>query len=526
MNIPFLGRNHYFIIMAVFWFIPISCAKKIVDLDILIENGTVFNGVDSIPRLQSVGIKDGKIVFIGNTADGKVKAGKTINAQNLIVCPGFIDPHTHADKDLASKKTAHNLPFLKQGVTTVVVGNDGRSLFPIKKYRDIYQQNGLGTNVAFLTGHGTLRSESMGDSDKDPTPSEMEQMKTLLQNEMDAGAIGISTGLFYKPGSYSKTDEIIQLAKIVAQNKGIYDTHLRDEGTFSVGLVPAIEEAIQIGEAAKIPIHISHIKCLGVDVWGQSDTIIHLIDEGRARGLNITANQYPYEASATGLQAAVVPRWAESGGKDSLYHRYDIPELREKMLYDTEQNINRRGGADKLLIVQAQDSLLIGKTLLAISEAKNLAPGHTVFEILKNNTVKVASFNMTLSDIANFMKKDWVVTGSDGGSGHPRKYGSFARKYRKYVIGENIIPLHGFINNSSSKTAEILQLPLRGKLKEGYYADIIIFNPETFSDKADYINAYAHSQGLIYSIVNGKVCIDNGIYTQNRNGKVLTLKEF
>lgn len=512
-------KSSFFLLL--FLLFSSACTQK-KTYDILIEDGIVYNGIDSIPKKVSIGIIEDKIVFIGDKASQKAK--RTINAEGLIVSPGFIDPHTHADKDLTKKETSHNRPFLWQGVTTVALGNDGNSLFPISKYRPIYESAGLGTNIVLFTGHGTIRKESMGDSDRDPTEPEMEKMKELLQKEMDDGAIGISTGLFYKPGSYSNTAEVIELAKVVARNNGIYDTHLRDESTFSIGLIPAIEEAIEIGKKANIPIHISHIKCLGVDVWDQSDEIIQLIEKSRANGQKITANQYPYEASATSLQAAVVPRWAESGGKDSLFTRYGDLALKEKILDDTRKNINRRGGADKLLMVRAEDSTLVGSTLFEISERLAISPEETVLFVLKENNIKVASFNMNPTDISNFMQQDWVVTGSDGGSGHPRKYGSFPRKYRKYVIEEKTIPLYQFINNSSSKTAEILQLPKRGKLLEGCYADIILFDPNSFTDKADYTNAYEYSKGIKYTIINGKLSIDNATSTQLKNGRILTKK--
>ncbi|MCK5401703.1 MAG: amidohydrolase, partial [Flavobacteriaceae bacterium] len=321
---------------------------------------------------------------------------------------------------------------------------------------------------------------------------------------------------------YSNTDEVIALAKTVSKNDGIYDTHLRDEGSFTMGLIPAIEEAIQIGREAKLPIHISHIKCLGVDVWNQSETVIQLIENAQKEGIEITANQYPYEASATGLKSAVVPRWAESGGKDSLFIRYNNPKFKSRILKETKANIARRGGPDKLLIVKAVDSAIVGKNLLEISAELHISPEETVFKILETGFIKVASFNMNTDDIINFMKQDWVVTGSDGGSGHPRKYGSFPRKYHKYVLEEKIIDLPTFINNSTAKTAEIYKIPNRGKLIEGYYADIIIFNPQTFKDNADYIDAFQFSEGLEYSIINGKISIEEGVFLNAMNGKILT----
>jgi len=309
--------------LVLFLFVILSCAsKKKVEADLIIKNGIVYNGYDTIPEKVSIAIKGDKIIFIGNEKWVRLKSDKTIDANGLLVCPGFIDPHTHADKDLIKKSTSPNLPFLMQGVTTVIVGNDGESYFPTIKYKTIFEKNGLGTNVVLLAGHGTLRQEVIGNSKIKATPDQVKSMQNLLQKELDAGAFGLSTGLFYSPGSYADTQEVIDLATVVAKNGGIYDTHLRDESSYSIGLIPSIQEAIEIGKQAKLPIHISHIKCLGVGVWNESEAIIKLIEKSRSEGIDITANQYPYDASATGLKASVVPRWAESGGNDSLFVRY------------------------------------------------------------------------------------------------------------------------------------------------------------------------------------------------------------
>ena len=339
---------------------------------------------------------------------------------------------------------------------------------------------------------------------------------------MDAGAFGISTGLFYAPGSYGDTEEVIALSKVAAQNDGIYDSHIRDEGSYSIGLKGAIAEAIEIGRQAKLPIHISHIKCLGVDVWNQSEEVIALIENAQAEGIQVSANQYPYDASATGLKAATVPRWAESGGKDSMFIRYNDPKLKEQILDETKRNIARRGGPDKLLIVKTEDSTLLGKNLKEVAELYGLSAEASVFKALETGEIRVASFNMTTQDIHNFMKQDWVVTGSDGNTGHPRKYGSFPRKYDKYVKAEKVLDIASFINGSTSKTAEIFKIPKRGKLEAGYFADIIIFNPETFKDKADYTDAFQFAEGLEYSIINGKIAVEAGVPTEQLNGIVLS----
>lgn len=498
-----------------------NCSEKKISADILIINGAVYTGIDSIARNWAVATKDDQIVFVGDLNDVAISAKRTIDANGLVVSPGFIDPHTHADRDLKDSTAAHNSPFLFQGITTVVAGNDGDSFYPTSEYTARYKSHGIGTNVALLVGHGTVRAQVMGSSDQRATEEEIAKMQELVQQEMDAGAFGMSTGLFYAPGSYSNTDEVVALAKTVSENNGIYDTHLRDESSYTVGLIPAIKEAIEIGERAALPIHISHIKCLGVDVWRQSDSIVALIEEARAQGLQITANQYPYDASATGLKAAVAPRWAESGGKDSLFVRYKNPIHQQRILAETKSNIARRGGPEKLLVVKAADSNFVNKDLLEISKALGLSPEKAVFEILEKGYVRVASFNMNAYDIENFMQRDWVVTGSDGNTGHPRKYGSFPRKYHKYVEKDGIITIAEFIKNSTSKTAEILKIPQRGTLKEGFFADLIIFNPSSFKDIANYKDAFQLSEGLEYSIINGKLAVDQGKFTGARYGRVL-----
>lgn len=498
-----------------------SCLKKKIEADVLIQNGTVYNGVSKTPTNNSIAIKDDKIVFIGDESSVSLNVKRIIDAMGLIVSPGFIDPHTHADRDLKLPENSHNKPFLFQGITTVVTGNDGDSFYPTSKYVDLYKSHGIGTNAVPLVGHGTIREQVMGKSDRKATTEEIIKMQGLVQQEMDAGAFGISTGLFYSPGSYSNTEEVIALAKIVSKNDGIYDTHLRDESSYTVGLIPAIEEAIEIGRQAKLPIHISHIKCLGVDVWHQSKEIVLTIEEAQKEGINVTANQYPYDASATGLKAAVVPRWAESGGMDSLFIRYKNKNLRKRILTETKKNITRRGGPEKLLIVKSEEPKFVGKNLLEIAILLKITPEAAVYKALKTGYIRVASFNMNPKDIHRFMQQKWVVTGSDGNTGHPRKYGSFPRKYHKYVKEEKVIDIASFINGSTSKTAAILKIRNRGKLQEDYFADIIIFNPNTFKDVADYTDPFQLSEGLKYSIINGKIVIDKERFTGQFNGRVL-----
>ena len=498
-----------------------SCSENRIQADILIENGIVYDGVDTVSTLSSVAIKDDKIVFVGDPREVAIEAAMKIDASGLIVAPGFIDPHTHADRELNDSITSHNKPFLFQGITTVVTGNDGASFYPTDAFAHRYESFGIGTNAVPLVGHGTIRELVMGKGNRKASPQEIKRMQVRIAQEMEAGAFGMSTGLFYAPGSYSNTEEVIALASTVAGYDGIYDTHLRDESSYNIGLIAAIHEVVEIGREANLPVHISHIKCLGVDVWKQSDSIVEIIEKAQEHGIEITANQYPYEASATGLKAATIPRWAESGGIDSLFIRYQDPNQRKSILEDVNRNIVRRGGADKLLIVKADEPAFVGMDLLEISESLGLSPEETVFKILETGYVRVASFNMDPYDINRFMKQDWVVTGSDGNTGHPRKYGSFPRKFNKYVQEDNLLGIGQFINRSSSKTAQIFKIPNRGKLLVGYFADIIVFDPKEFKDKATYKDAFQLSEGLEYSIVNGTLAISQGKFTGQLSGKVL-----
>lgn len=284
-------------------------------VDVLIRGGTVVDGTGAPPRRADVAIRGDRIVFVGDASHAHLRAVRTTDAAGLVVTPGFIDAHTHTEGDLSSPASHGNVSYLMQGVTTVVTGNDGGGSLDIAKTLDTWQRQGIGTNAALFIGEGSVRGHVMGMSDTKPTTAQLDSMRALVARGMNAGALGMSTGLYYAPGSYASTDEVVALARVAAQHGGIYDTHLRDESSYTVGLVGAVSEAIRIGREAHIPIHISHIKALGADVWGQSDTVIALIKRARADGVDVTACQYPYTASgppccrAGQKPAAVIRCW-------------------------------------------------------------------------------------------------------------------------------------------------------------------------------------------------------------------------
>ncbi|MDQ3012831.1 MAG: amidohydrolase family protein, partial [Acidobacteriota bacterium] len=393
-----------------------------------------------------------------------IQADRTIDATGLTVAPGFIDPHTHTAQDLSSPKQNSNQAFLFQGVTTVVTGNDGGSPFPIGKTLDDWQRQGIGSNAILLVGHGTVRGKVLGAADVQPTAEQLDKMKSLVRQAMDEGAFGMSTGLYYAPGSFAKTEEVIELSKVVAERDGMYDSHMRDESSYNIGLLGSIEEIIRIGREAHLPVHISHIKALGTDVWGQSKQAIELINRARAEGINVTASQYPYTASGTSITASLVPRWAEDGGNAQLLKRIEDPTVRPRLLAEMEKNLKRRNGANAILITSAKDRSIVGKRLDAIAAAWRKSPIEAAIDIIKAGGAGVASFNMTESDIEAFMKQDWTMTDSDGSGGHPRKYGTYPRKIREYVLNRHVITLPRMVQSSSLQVAELFKLKDRGKI--------------------------------------------------------------
>ena len=496
-------------------------AAGVDQLDILILHGKLVDGSGNKPRVADVGIRDDRIVFVGDAAKAKLAATRTIDATGLVVAPGFIDPHTHTLGDLSDAKRKSNEAYLMQGVTTVITGNDGESALNVGDTLAKWDKQGIGTNAALLAGFGTIRTKVMGPVDASPTAAQLDEMKSLAARAMDEGAFGMSTGLYYAPQSYAKTEEVIELSKVVAAKGGVYDTHMRDEGSYTIGLLGAINETIRIGREAKIPVHISHIKALGPEVWGESKPAIKLMKKARVQGVDIISCQYPYEASGTNLGAALLPRWAEAGGRAELLKRIDDPAVRLKMMDEMEVNLKRRGGAGSLLLTDMRDPQIGGKRLSVIAQARNETPVEAALEIIKSGRTGTISFNMSEKDIRRFMKDKLVLTCSDGSSGHPRKYGTFPRKFHEYVYDRKLISLPFFVQNSSARTAEWFRIPERGLIREGYFADIVIFDEKTFADRATYEQPELLAAGMKYVLVNGKLAVDNGSYNGTLAGRAL-----
>ncbi|UTW54727.1 amidohydrolase family protein [Kordiimonas sp. SCSIO 12610] len=511
--------------------ITTSCApsnehEKHQQFDTVIINGTVFSGnPDDNGQTLDIGIKDERIVFIGDLGNTSYKTEKTIDASGHIVSPGFIDPHTHALGDLQNTDTSINVNYLTQGVTTVFVGNDGGGPVDTEAVMADVKAKSPGTNVAFFIGHGKVRSHVVGDDARAPSTDELKRMRELVHASMEAGAVGLSSGLFYDPGSFSETAEVIALAEEIAPYGGVYDTHLRDESAYNIGLIASVEEAIEIGRQSGAKVHLAHIKALGTVVWGQSADIIKIVEAAHSEGLKVTADQYPWRASGTRISNALVPIWAKDGGNDAMIARLADPTLADRLKQDMEEALKIRGGPDALLVVDSPLEDIKGKTLREIAEERKLTFVDAAKEIIIAGNARVASFNMNDDDIRAFMAQPWVMTSSDGTNGHPRKYASFPRKYTQYIKDNQnhapVMDLGRFIHQSSGLTAETFSLCDRGYIREGYIADITIFDPDRYADKADFYNATLLSEGVTDLLVNGVQMIEAGRLTGNRSGQVL-----
>lgn len=500
-------------------------SQKAKKVDTIIKGAWVFDGSGKDSVRMDVGITGERITYLEPAGKKGPKARKTIEANGYYLAPGFIDPHTHVAADLSDQDRKSNLAYLMQGVTTVFEGNDGSGPMPIGKTLAEWQQNGIGTNAGLFVGHGSVRNAVLGEKDVQPTLAELEKMKQLVADAMEQGAYGISTGLFYAPGSFARQSEVVELSKVAASFGGIYDTHLRDESSYNIGLMNSIKETLEIGEAAGIPVHISHIKALGSDVWGKSLEVIQMIEAAQKKGLRVTANQYPYLASRTSLIAAVVPRWAEDGGMKVMLTRLDDPALGDSLRNAFKDNIRRRGGPASL-VLSTDNDYLNGKSLEKVAQEWQLDPVEAVFKVLRTDPkVRVVSFNMTEEDVLRFMKQPWVMTGSDGTPGHPRKYGSFTRKLKNYAIDTKHISMAKAIHSATGLTAQTLGIQERGLVKKGYYADLILFQPQNLKDLASYEEPSKLASGMEYVFVNGVTAVEKGKATGALAGKALKHKK-
>jgi len=574
------------------------------DFDILIKNAKVFDGSLNPAVKADMAIKDDTIFKIGRSIKGRAR--EVIDAKNLYLAPGFIDMHTHVDQGMYFPENRACLNYLKQGVTSVVVGQCGRSAWPIfEKAEDLIEQwseQGIGPNAALLAGHGQVREIVMGMENREPTPEEMEEMKTLVKEAMEQGAYGLSTGLEYLPGRYGKAEEVVELAKVIAPYGGIYHTHMRNEAE---QLLEAVEEAIKISKESGARAHISHFKAVRKNNWGLVKDACVLIEEARANGLKITADQYPYRFSSGYPYRSLIPRsvWLgkseferlDTADLDEIFEhlrdayllelyakatpyipiserhqqfldklprkrlvefvrgqlistgdfqgpsntrervlfveRMKNPEEAEKIRKGVEQSIDSMAGAENIIVGICVDKQLEGMSLQHVAEMKGQSVADTAIQLELMGT-RCVPLRMSEEDVEYIMKKEYVATGSDGtapfygiGSTHIRSYSTFLHKIKKYALQRKTVTVPHVIHSQTSLAADIMGWDDRGWIKEGYKADIVVFDLNNIKIRTSISNPHQYSEGVKYLLINGKIVLDNGEYTGALPGKILKLKK-
>ena len=510
--------------LTTFVLLALPAADKPIEADIIIRGATLYDGSDQPGKVGDLAIKGDRIVAVGKF---KVKGKpRVLDCAGLVISPGFIDLHTHSDYPLQEPKTNANFNYLTQGVTTAVTGNCGFGPADVAGYFAKLEKIGVGTNVIHQVPHNAVREKVMGNANREPTEKELRLMEDLVDKGMKDGAWGLATGLIYNPGTYAKTDELIALAKIAARHKGFYASHIRDEGT---GVLTAIDEILTIARRAGLRVHISHIKVSGRRAWGKAPDVIALIRRARKDGLEVTADQYPYTASSTSITATLIPAKYREGSTMDLIKRLDDTEIGPKMKKAIEQRLEEHLGGKSVKIARyAKKTAWQGKDLFTIAETEKKTPLEIVIEIQRNGGAQVVNFGMNDEEMRLFMKEPYVATASDGSSmlpgmtvPHPRSYGTFSRKIGRFAIEDEIITLPQAIRSASGLPADILKLPERGYLKAGYFADIVVFDPKTFRDKATFDRPHQYSTGVKYLFVNGRLAIDDGKSTNVLAGRVL-----
>jgi N-acyl-D-aspartate/D-glutamate deacylase len=495
--------------------------------DLIIRHGQVLDGSGNPWIRADIGIKEDRIASVGDLSDGR--AARVIDASGLFVAPGFIDTHSHAAAGLADPERASARALVAQGITTVLINPDGSGPVDTAGQAEGLRAQGIGVNAGLFVPHGSVRGRVVGQEDRRATEKEMDEMRALVRKGMAAGAFGLSSGPFYTPGSFAPTSELIELAKVAAEFGGTYQSHIRDESDYSIGVVAAVDEVIEIAEAGDLPGIVTHIKVLGPRVWGYSAALIHRIERARDRGVEVFADQYPYTASATSLSAGLIPRWALDGGRAEFLHRLQNPADRARIREDMLDNLDRRGGGDRIRIAQSSgEPALTGKFLSEIARERGLSEVDAAMQILEAGSPGMVSFNMHEKDVAAFMQQPWTMTASDGGLPrmgvglpHPRSYGAFPRKIREYVLEREVIDLATAIRSMTHLPASVYRIRDRGLLREGAYADIVIFDLGRINDPADFADPHQLAQGMVYVLINGQFAIDQGNPMAGLPGEVL-----
>ena len=506
-------------------------AQEPLTCDILITNGRILDGTGNNWFYGQVAVKDGKIMAIGR--DLKLTARKTIDAKQMIVSPGFIDVHTHLEED--EQKDPEAKSFIYDGVTTCVTGNCGSSNVDIGKYLQWLDSLKLSINIATLIGHNDVRKAVMGRANREATPDELNRMEQLVEKAMQDGAVGLSTGLIYIPGTYTKTPEIVALAKVAARYHGVYATHMRDEGD---SVISAINEAITIGREADIPVEISHFKLSGQQNWGRSRETVPMIEAARKEGIEVTIDQYPYTASSTSI-STLLPDEILADGQDSINARLQRPEVRKYVTRYILGRLKKRKLKHLGYAVVANytpDTTYNGKSIKQINlmkgrKHKAAAEAETVMDLMMKGGASAVFHGMSEADVKRIMQYPFNMFASDAsirlpgaGMPHPRGYGTNARVLAKYVREEHVISLEEAVRRMTSLPAQKFQLNDRGLLKPGYAADIIIFDENNVRDISTFEKPHAYSTGFHYVIVNGVLTVENEKHLGIRAGHSLRNK--
>ena len=501
----------------------------VLTVDVLIEDGLVFDGSGASPVRSDVAIAGERIVFVGDASTIGVSAARTIDAQGRWVTPGFIDAHSHAE--LGEDYGRDALPYRRQGITTVVLGLDGGGTPDIAEVLSSWENEGIGVNGLMFVGHGAIRRRVMGMEDREPTGEDMRVMRGLVVKGMEEGAFGLSTGLFYVPGTYASTEEVIELASVAARYPGaIYDTHDRDLGAVyqGIGYDASVAEAIRIGEEAGLPVVFSHYNLQGAHNYGRGDDAARYINEARARGVDVWAAHHPYTATQSNLRSYTIPNWAAAGGAETMIMRFDDPRESAAIVAETEAMLEIRGGADKIMFVDPRPSLN-GRTLAEVAAERELSPALAAQDILREGNASV--MNLELYDDANtrrLAQEPWMMTCTDGRTPrpdqpitHPRTFGAFPKKMRMFVLDEPLLEPEFVIRSFSGLAADFYGLSDRGYLREGYAADIVVLDPDNYRDTATFDEPRNLATGVSYLFVNGALSIDDGEATGQLAGKAL-----
>ena len=447
-----------------------------------------------------------------------------------MAAPGFIDVHTHVEGTIEKVPRADNHLF--DGVTTIVTGNCGGSTQNVGAWFRRLEELGIGVNVATLVGHNTVRRQVMGTENRRATPEELARMKELVHAAMQQGAVGLSTGLIYIPGAYAPTEEVVELARSAAVYDGVYASHMRDEGA---QILDAIHEAAHVGEQAGMPVQISHFKIDTPRIWGFSEKSIALVEEYRRRGVDVVVDQYPYDHSSTNL-GITLPAWALAGGTEALRERLSNPETRARITAEMQQRLRDLGHADYSYATVAyfeKEHSWEGRNIVEITRLRGLEPVlanqiETIFHILLNGGAQMIYHSMSDVDIERILRYPNTAIASDGGvlvfgegMPHPRSYGTNARVLAEYVRRRGVLTLEDAIRRMSSLPARTFRFRDRGLLREGFAADVVVFDPARVQDRATYTQPHQYSEGFDYVLVNGVVMVDEGRLTDARGGRVL-----